>query len=276
MQLSVKRGDRVEKEQIIATLEQKDADIAVANAKAALSQAQSTLANLKQGARPEKIASLEASLKAAELSAQQARRDMERQQTLLTKGSVAQSVYDTAQTAYDVAETQAEEIKANLAYTRLPARENEIAAAKATVDQAQASLHSAQWKLQQRTLKAPQAGTISDIIHEEGELAGPQVPVLSILPDGATKLRLYIPEKYLADVTVGKELSITCDSCQANLTAKISYISDGPEFTPPVIYSLENRQKLVYLIEARPENGSNLKPGQIVSAWLAAAPDGGK
>ncbi|SFO44213.1 HlyD family secretion protein [Cohaesibacter marisflavi] len=271
----VQRGDHVVPDQIVARLEKQDAAIAVDNAKAALSQAKSTLANLEQGARPEKIAALQASLKAAELSARQAERDMTRQRTLLEKGSVAQSVYDTARTAYDVAKAQAEEIRSNLAYTSLPARENEIAAAKAAVEQAEAALKSAQWKEEQRTLMASVTGVVTDIIHEAGEMAGPQVPILEILPDDGIKLKLYIPEESLASIQMGSKLTITCDSCGDDLSATVSYISDGPEFTPPVIYSLENRQKLVYLIEAKASEGSKLNPGQIVSAWLTDAGSGG-
>nr|WP_321980355.1 HlyD family efflux transporter periplasmic adaptor subunit [uncultured Cohaesibacter sp.] len=275
IEIPVNRGDHVAPDQIVARLEKQDAAIAVDNAEAALSQAKSTLANLEQGARPEKIAALQSSLEAAELSARQAERDMTRQRTLLEKGSVAQSVYDTARTAYDVAKAQAEEIRSNLAYTSLPARENEIAAAKAAVEQAEAALKSAQWKEEQRTLMASVTGVVTDIIHEAGEMAGPQVPILEILPDDGIKLKLYIPEESLASIQMGSKLTITCDSCGDDLSATVSYISDGPEFTPPVIYSLENRQKLVYLIEAKASKGSKLNPGQIVSAWLTDAGSGG-
>ncbi|WP_316860243.1 HlyD family efflux transporter periplasmic adaptor subunit [uncultured Cohaesibacter sp.] len=267
--ISVERGDRVRSEQSVIWLEQKDAEIAVANANAALAQTKSTLANLRQGARPEKIAALEASLDAAIINSRKAERDMIRQEKLLQKGSVAQSTYDTAKTSYDVSEAQVKEIRANLAYTRLPARDYEIAAAEAAVDQARASLQSAEWKLSQRTLKTPQSGLVTDIIHEEGEMAGPQVPVLSILPDNGVKLRLYLPQNDLASIHLGTNLAIDCDNCSQDLRATVSYISDGPEFTPPVIYSIQNRQKLVYMIEAKPLEGSNLQPGQIVSVRLA-------
>lgn len=274
-EVPVERGDHVAPGQIISRLEKQDAIIAVDNAKAALSQAKSKLANLEQGARPEKIAALQASLEAAELSARQAERDRTRQQTLLEKGSVAQSVFDNAQTTYDVAKARVEEIRSNLAYTSLPARENEIAAAKAAMEQADAALKAAQWKEEQRTLTASHAGVVTDIIHEAGEMAGPQVPILEILPDDGIKLKLYIPEESLSNIQLGSKLTITCDSCGNNLTATVSYISEGPEFTPPVIYSLENRQKLVYLIEARANKGAHLNPGQIVSAWLAEGGSGG-
>ena len=267
--IPVKRGDRVILGQTLAVLERSDAEIAVAEAEAALAKASSTLANLKQGARPEKLATLKATLTAAEFNAQEARRDMERQEKLLARGTISKSAFEHTSTLYDVAKAKVSELKANLAYTSLPARKDEIAAAQASVKQAQAALDSARWRLEKRILTNPQAGIVTDVIREVGEVAGPQTPILSILPEGGVKLRLYIPEADLATIAIGSELLVECDKCQDGPKARVSYISDGPEFTPPVIYSLENRQKLVYLIEARLGPGSMLKPGQIVSVRLS-------
>ena len=70
---------------------------------------------------------------------------------------------------------------------------------------------------------------------------------------------------------VGAMLDVRCDGCQPGLKARVSYVSPDPEFTPPVIYSLETRQKLVYLVEARPEREATpLKPGQIVDVVLSS------
>ncbi|SNY91561.1 HlyD family secretion protein [Cohaesibacter sp. ES.047] len=266
--IPVKRGDRVSDDQPLAILERRDAEITVAQSEAALAQAKSKLADLEQGARPEKIATIKASIAAADASAKEAKRDMERQQKLAAKGTVSESKLESARTSYDVAKAKVEELQADLAYTRLPARKDEIAAATASVKQAEAALESAEWRLTKRTLKASQPGIVVDVIRDMGEVAGPSAPVLSILPDGGAKLRLYIPEKDIATIKLGSRLSVECDSCTGDLSATVNYISDGPEFTPPVIYSLENRQKLVYLIEAKLGKDSALKPGQIVSVRL--------
>src|SRR5690606_21466117 len=121
-----------------------------------------------------------------------------------------------------------------------------------------------------RTIVAPSAGVISDLIRHDGDLAGPTAPVASLLPDGAVRLKLYVGESDFSRLSVGALLDIRCDGCADGLTARISYISPEPEFTPPVIYSLETRQKLVYLVEARPEgDASALMPGQIVDVSLS-------
>lgn len=107
-------------------------------------------------------------------------------------------------------------------------------------------------------------------IRNPGEVAGPQAPVLSLLPDGAVKLRLYVAEPDLHSVTPGAVLTVHCDGCAVGLTATVTYVAGEAEFTPPIIFSLENRQKLVYLVEGRPNGGAAaLKPGQIVDVKLA-------
>jgi len=152
---------------------------------------------------------------------------------------------------------------------RLPARPQTIAQAEAAVRAAEAALSLAKWNYEQRTLTLSEPVTVFDVIRREGEIAGPSAPVLSVLGDGAVKLRLYVPETAISGITIGEVLEVFCDGCADDLTAHITYIADEPEFTPPVIYSLENRQKLVYLIEARPTEGQALKPGQIVDVALS-------
>ena len=139
------------------------------------------------------------------------------------------------------------------------------ARAQLALRQAEANLDQARWRRSQRTLRAQAAGRIGDVLRDPGEIAGPAAPVLSLLPDGGVKLKLYIGEPDFASIAVGSKLAVRCDGCPDGMTATVGYVSPDPEFTPPVIYSLENRQKLVYLIEARPDDpDSRLQPGQIV------------
>jgi HlyD family secretion protein len=270
--VDVRRGDRIVAGQPLADMERRDAEIAVAEAKAARATAERKLADLRQGKRPEEIAVIAASLDSARAQAAVAERERDRQRDLFERGVATQALYDTAQTNYDVALAKVAEMEANLAVAKLPARQDEIKAAEATVTQARANEAAAEWRLGKRTLTSPKPGAVSDIIRNPGEVAGPQAPVLSVLPDGAVKLRLYVPERVLSQVAVGTRLTVRCDGCGAGMTATVSYVSPDPEFTPPVIYSLETRNKLSYLIEARPDPGSTaLKPGQIVDVVLADA-----
>jgi HlyD family secretion protein len=269
VELAVRRGDRVTDGQALVRLEKRDAEIAVVQAAAGLAQAERQLANLQEGRRPEEIASIVASLRSAEAQAAEAERVLERQSDLLKQGISTQAAYDSASTALELNRAKVSELEANLAVAKLPARDNEIKAAQAAVDQARAVLESAEWRLGKRVLSIPLSGVVSDIIRNAGEVAGPQAPVLSVLPDGALKLRVYVPETALSRISVGKVLLVQCDGCGEGMRATVSYVSPDPEFTPPVIYSLENRQKLVYLVEARPNDDAwALAPGQIVDVDL--------
>lgn len=267
--LNVRRGDRVTSGEVVAQLEKSDAKISVAQAEAAVAKAQSELANLREGKRPEEIQVIEATLTSAKAQADEANRSVERIAKLVERGAATQTQLDDARTALEVARAKVAEAQANLDVAKLPARPQQIAAAEAAVRSGQADLDKANWVLEKRDLHAPADGIVSNVIHRAGEIVSPSTPVLSILPDGAVKLSLFLPEQSLSSLHVGDKLKVNCDSCGSDLTATVTYIADGPEFTPPVIYSLQNRQKLVYLVEARPDQAGALKPGQIVDVTRA-------
>lgn len=268
--LDVRRGDRVGAGEVLAALESDDARLAVAEAEAALAQAEAQLADLKRGKRPEEIAVLEAALRSAEAQAGEARRVLERTRDLNRRGIATQAELDKAQTTLELAEASVGQAEANLVVAGLSAREETIKAAEGQVERARAALEQARWRLDKRAIVAPAAGRVYDVIRNPGDIAGPTAPVVSLLPDGAVKLKLYVPEPLFSSVQVGALLSVRCDGCPDDLAARVSYASPEPEFTPPVIYSLETRQKLVHLVEARPEGeAAMLKPGQIVDVRLA-------
>ena len=266
--VEVSRGDRVETGEVLARMERRDAEIALAEAEAALAQTQTYLADLREGKRPEEIEVIEANLASARAQAAEAERTRDRMIRLVQRGAATAAQRDDAITAAEVAAARVAQVEAELAVARLPARPQAIAQAEAAVRGAIAGRARAAWNLQQRTLTLSEPVVVFDVIRTEGEIAGPSAPILSVLSDSAVKLRLYVPEPSFSEISIGDSLDVGCNGCPSGLTARITYISAAPEFTPPVIYSLENRQKLVYLIEARPEDGHTLKPGQIVDVTL--------
>ncbi|MCA1951751.1 MAG: HlyD family efflux transporter periplasmic adaptor subunit [Hyphomicrobiales bacterium] len=271
--VAVRRGERVAEGQIVAGVERADAELAVRDAEARLRQAEAQLANLRLGKRSEEIAAIEATIAAAEAQARDARRTLDRRRDLSTRGFATQAELDQAQTAFEVATARIGELRAHLDVARLGARPDEIRAAENLVAQAAAALGTARWRLGQRAIAASAAGRIADILRHPGEVAGPTAPVLSLLPDGAVKLKIYLPERLLSRAAIGRALVVRCDGCPPGLGATISYVAPEPEFTPPVIYSLETRQKLVYLVEARPADSAaaHLQPGQIVDVVFEEA-----
>jgi HlyD family secretion protein len=135
---------------------------------------------------------------------------------------------------------------------------------------AEARVNSSQTRLARRKGFAPVAGTIQQIYFREGEMVPEKRPVLSIMPPGNMKIRFFVPETELPKLAIGDEVKVTCDNCSADLTAKIYFIATTAEYTPPVIYSLDERNKLVYLIQARPSRPDALRVGQPISVYLNA------
>jgi HlyD family secretion protein len=135
---------------------------------------------------------------------------------------------------------------------------------------AEARVNTSQTRLARRTGFAPVEGTIQQIYFREGEMVPEKRPVLSIMPPGNMKVRFYVPEPDLPKLAIGDGVRVVCDNCAGDLTAKIYFIATQAEYTPPVIYSLDERNKLVYLIQARPLRPDALRVGQPVSVFLNA------
>ena len=135
---------------------------------------------------------------------------------------------------------------------------------------AEARVNTSETRLARRKGFAPVAGNIQQIYFREGEMVQAQRPVLSIMPPGNMKIRFFVSETELPKLAIGDEVKVTCDNCSEDLTAKIYFIATTAEYTPPVIYSLDERNKLVYLIQARPSRPDALRVGQPISVYLNA------
>ena len=109
---------------------------------------------------------------------------------------------------------------------------------------------------------------MQEVYYRPGEMVPAGRPVLALLPPGNIKVRFYVPETALQNVAYGDTIKIGCDGCAKDLTARVSFIARQSEFTPPVIYSVEERSKLVFLVEALPDKPGALRVGQPVDVSL--------
>jgi HlyD family secretion protein len=190
------------------------------------------------------------------------------------QGDQLYSVDDDLQKA-DLNQNKATLANAQQTYDRAASLSKTGAGTQATLDSAVSALRVAearvvtsQTRLSRRQGFAPVAGTIQQIYFREGEMVPEKRPVLSIMPPGNMKIRFFVPETELPKLAIGDEVKVTCDNCSADLSAKIYFIATTAEYTPPVIYSLEERNKLVYLIQARPSRPDALRVGQPISVYL--------
>ena len=140
--------------------------------------------------------------------------------------------------------------------------------AEAALRDAEARMNTAQTRLARRRVASPATGTIEQVYFRAGEIAPASRPVLALLPPGNLKVRFFVPQAVLPTLAIGDQVRVHCDGCPDDINARVEFIARSTEFTPPVIYSNEERQKLVFLIEARPERPDALRVGQPVSVTL--------
>ncbi|MPZ56453.1 MAG: efflux RND transporter periplasmic adaptor subunit [Rhizobiales bacterium] len=142
--------------------------------------------------------------------------------------------------------------------------------AEAALRSAEARCNAAQTRLARRRAASPADGVVQQVYFRPGEMVTAGRPVVALLPPGNIKVRFFVPEATLPTIAIGDAVALRCDGCPVGLQAHVSFISRTAEFTPPVIYSQEERAKLVFMVEARPEKPEQLRVGQPLSVLLAA------
>jgi HlyD family secretion protein len=252
--LDVQRGDQVEAGAPLFTLEDDSERAARDQAEAELHQAQSDLADLQKGDRPEDLAIIQAQLDEARASLALSVPRLQRREKMVKDSIVGEEELDQAKSEILKDRGNIAAYEARLVQGRLPARDDKIVSAEKLVAAHQAALADAEWKLSRRQENAPAAARVEDVFFRAGETASSGEAVVSLLAPDKLKLRFFVSEPELSGVAVGQKVGVGCDGCPPNLTATVNFIARAAEFTPPVIYSLTRREKLVFLVEAKPDD----------------------
>lgn len=267
-ELLVQRGDAVQAEQTLARLEATPEAAALQQSTAQRRQAEAAARDLASGRRPEEIAVIRAQLAQAESARQLAERQLRRLREVHGQGFVSQEDLDRQQTRLDEAAARVTELRATLKTAELAARTAQREAAAAGVAAARAGETLEHWRLDEKTLQAPEAGRIEQIYFRPGEWVAAGQPVVDLYSPAHMKVRFFVPQADLSRLQPGTTVTVHCDGCAQDIAATIRFISAQAEFTPPVIYSREQRQKLVYLVEASPTQPGLLRNGQPVDVTL--------
>jgi HlyD family secretion protein len=265
VKLEVQRGAQVKAGDPLFALDREPEQAARDEAERRLAQAHASLDDAKKGKRPSEIDAVSASLKQAETAHQLAETELARQEKLLREGGgTTEQAVDQARSARDQNRQRAAQLAAELETARLGARPDQVAAAEANMHALEAVLARAEWNLAQKRQTAAQAGLVFDTLYREGEWVAAGRPAVVLLPPQNIKLRVYVPETRLGSLHVGDTVQVSVDGAGGTFAGRVSYISAQAEYTPPVIYSRENRKKFVYLVEAHfePAAAAQLHPGQ--------------
>ena len=195
---------------------------------------------------------------AADAEAERAGRDLARLVSVKADDTAAVANKDI-----DAARAAFREAKARVAAARRTAdsRRAQIAAARAQAKEAQGHQREVQIRVSQLAPAAPANARVEDVFFQPGEWVSANQPVVNLLPDNKVKVRFFVPENDVARYRPGREVRFSCDACASALTATIRNVSSRPEFTPPIIYSRDSRDRLVFMVEAYPQNPAGLQPG---------------
>lgn len=200
----------------------------------------------------------EAEIAAAATDVDKASRDLNRLLGVRREDPAA-----VAGTDIDAAEAAMREASARLRAARetAAARRAQVAAARAQESQARGGSREVDIRVGQLSPPAPSPARVEEVFYRPGEWVAANQPVVSLLPDDRVKVRFFVPEKDVARYRPGQTVRFSCDGCATGLSARISYVSPRPEFTPPIIFSRDSRDRLVFMVEAVPAKPANLMPG---------------
>lgn len=266
IEVAISENQAVEAGALLFRLEEAAQRAALRGADARVAMARASLENLKTGSRAEEIEVLRASLTQAEADRGLALANLEASRALVRSGALAATRLTTDEAHFEAATARVAQLQAQLTVAALPARRAQQEASEAALHAAEAEREAARIALADRRVMAPVAGRIEAVWFEVGEVANPTAPVVSILPNAPLVAIFFLPEPARANLSLGQDFGVSCDGCAPGLQAAVTRIDSQPQFTPPIIYSREQRQRLVYRIEAQlSDPAARLSPGQPIS-----------
>ncbi|NJC42616.1 HlyD family secretion protein [Brevundimonas alba] len=242
------------------------------SAAAAVGAAEARAEDLRKGQRAEELSVFDAELLAAQANQREADAEYARIEPLVRRGIYAPARLDQVRAARDAARAQTAAVRRRREVATLGARQDAVAQAEQQARQAAGGLSEAQARLGQLAPAAPAAARVEEVFYRPGEWAPANTPVMALLPDNEVKLVFFVPEAEMGRYRPGRSVRFDCDGCASPGSARITWVSPRPEFTPPILYSKGSRDRLVYRVEALPANAATLNPGLPVDV-MAIGPN---
>jgi HlyD family secretion protein len=263
--IAVAEGQLVRRGDVLFVLRSDQQQAQLRNAEAQVAAAEATWQNLTTGARPEELVAAAAAVTRAQTDFDLAQSTLVRTQQLFAGNNVPRAQLDRDSATAATALAALDQAKAQRDVLSLPARQEQQNAARAALEAARAGADQARAALADRTITAPQDGKVDRLFFSAGETAAAGTPVVSLLPADALKVKFYVGEAERHQLQPGAGVAVACDGCGGDLVARVSYLDSQPQNTPPIIYSRDERNRLVFMIEAKLPDGAALLPGQPVT-----------
>lgn len=262
--IAADEGDYVSARTALAWLDRSELFARKRQAEAQLGTARARLLELEHGFRTEEVAQGRAALRAAEQRLADARREFDRTQRLFAGGAVSEQQLDDARTALTLAEADHESTTEQLAILEQGFRREQVAAQRAMVQQARATVGQIDATLENAVVRAPFDGIVTVRHREPGETVGAGAPVLTVRNPDDRWIRIYVRGDEVGRLALGLPAVITADAYpERTYEGEVVFIASEAEFTPRTVQTTEERVKLVYRVKVRVtgDPAFDLKPG---------------
>jgi HlyD family secretion protein len=275
LEAPLQEGDTVREGDLVGRFDTADAGHQLALARAQVAAADAQLRLLLAGTRAEDLRRAEDQLGQAQAELDAAMRDLTRLEGLADRGAATEKARDDARTRRDVADRTVAGIRAELDKLIAGPRRQEIEAARAQREAAEAQAAAVEQRITDATLLAPRAGVLTERVAEPGEVL-PPAATLAVLTDLARPwLNVWVDEPSLARIRLGDPVEVRVDGHDGALDGTVSFVSPVAEFTPKNVQTPEERAKLVFRVKVALANADGLfKPGMPADAYFGAGGDG--
>jgi RND family efflux transporter MFP subunit len=190
----VKRGDKVQKGQLLARIDPQDYDLKVKSASSSVQQAEANLKAMQTGSRPEEIRQLEAALRKADADLKTAQSEYDRDETLYRTKAVSASELDRALRRLQSAREAHKNADEALRIGKTGARKEDLEAKEAEIASLNSALRDAKNRLEYTYLRAPFTGEIAETFVENFQTVQAKEPILRLLDTVDMEMTVDVPE----------------------------------------------------------------------------------
>jgi HlyD family secretion protein len=152
---------------------------------------------------------------------------------------------------------QAKQYQENLKLSKMGSREQQIKAQFAAYKSAKAKLRESKWYLSYKTISAPADGYVYDTFYNPGELVPAQKPVVVMVVPDYNYVEFFVSSKDVAQLSLGMPVKYQFYGDSNTHDAQIDYIAATVEYMPPVLYTPDYQEELVFRIRAKPKEKSH-------------------
>lgn len=269
-QMQVKEGQSIKAGELLYVLESAQEEAKLAEARAVKAQASAQSRNLSKGARAVEVESMTAKVRLAEAQLEHAQAQLRRSEQLQGNGFISDMQTKQDRTQVLTMQSQVDDARSSLRAAQQAARDDVRAAALAEVHAAEAGVAQVEWSLKQKRVTAPVNGVIQELFLRTGEFAHPGATTMTILHQDSLRVRFFVPNDLRPRYLPGTKIFVSLSGCKQWLEAAVIRVSARPEYTQPMMFSQELRDRLSFLTEARlpAPTGCTAPPGTPVGVLV--------